>query len=22
MAWGQKYEVRAMWIMQMLNAFY
>jgi hypothetical protein len=22
MAWGQKYEVRAMWIIQMLNAFY
>jgi hypothetical protein len=22
MAWGQKYELRAMWIMQMLNAFY
>jgi hypothetical protein len=22
MAWGQQYEVRAMWIMQMLNAFY
>jgi hypothetical protein len=22
MAWAQKYEVRATWIMQMLNAFY
>jgi hypothetical protein len=22
MAWGQKYELRATWIMQMLNAFY
>ena len=22
MAWGQKYEVRATWIIQMLNAFY
>ena len=22
MAWGQKYEARATWIMQMLNAFY
>jgi hypothetical protein len=22
MAWAQKYEVQATWIMQMLNAFY
>jgi hypothetical protein len=22
MAWGQKYEVRATWVMQMLNVFY